>query len=234
MRDRKIERRTFLQGAALAAFNASSTVADCASFIRLSLVGNITFHFFRSVTASEGAIQEVADQLTLGLLLGHLSLIDVGSGGFIPLDEAFGGHNLHQLEDGGVTDFAMAFEGEVDVANGAGSLIPEDAEDFEFGAGGAGEIVVRHLGSEYYEGIRTVNEILRRGWRGGCEFWVKLSVRGVGRDLLGRGSGRDFGVDRGEWRRFGGQRGRRHREIGFDSYFLLRGAGASFAPGAGG
>ena len=107
---------------------------------------------------AEGAIQEVTYQLPLGLLLRHPSLIDVGAGGFIPFDEAFGGHNLHEFQHRGVADFAVEHEGGVDVAHGAGTLVPEDAKDFEFGVGGAWKIVTGHLGAGYYEAVRTVNE----------------------------------------------------------------------------
>jgi hypothetical protein len=34
----------------------------------------------------------------------------------------------------------MQLKGRVDVANGAGTQVPQDAEDFEFGVGGARKI----------------------------------------------------------------------------------------------
>jgi len=110
---------------------------------------------------AESAVEEVPDQLPLGLLPRHLRLIDVGAGGFVPCDQAFGGHDLHELEHSGIADFALALEGGVDMADGARAEVPKDAEDVEFGVGGPWKDRIAHLGSEYYEAIRSVNENLR-------------------------------------------------------------------------
>jgi hypothetical protein len=110
--------------------------------------------------AAEGMVHKVTHHLPLSLLSGHPCLIDVSAGGFIPFDEALGGHNLHELQNGGVAKLAAAFESGVDVANGAGTQVPKNAEDFEFGVCGTRKIGAGHLKSR----------ILRR-----CSYCQRIS-----------------------------------------------------------
>ena len=94
----------------------------------------------------------------------------MGAGGFIARDEALGGHDLQELQDGGVGGFAV--EVVVDGADGAGAVVPEDAEDGEFAVGGFGEVrhgftagkcaLRKELRARIYEGVRRINEDLRR------------------------------------------------------------------------
>ena len=59
--------------------------------------------------------------------------------GFVADHEAFGGHDLEHLEDGGVAGGTFLIESVVNLANGGRLLLPEDLEELEFGFGGAGD-----------------------------------------------------------------------------------------------
>jgi hypothetical protein len=50
--------------------------------------------------------------------------------------QAFCGHDLHQLQNGGVTRFALKLL--MNAGNGARAGLPKDAENFDFSGGGTG------------------------------------------------------------------------------------------------
>jgi hypothetical protein len=85
--------------------------------------------------AGEGAVDEVFDDLALGVMGGEGGGVDVGAVGFVALDEPFFHHDLEELEGGGVTGFAG--EVFVDLSDGGGAVVPEDAEEGEFAVGGS-------------------------------------------------------------------------------------------------
>ncbi len=86
--------------------------------------------------AGEGAVDEVFDDLALGMMCGEGGGVDMGAVGFVALDEAFFHHDLEEFEGGGVTGFSG--EVFVDLSDGGRAMIPEDTEDGEFAVGGAG------------------------------------------------------------------------------------------------
>jgi len=80
-------------------------------------------------------------------------VVDVRLAGLFALDEALVGHDLEELEDRGVAEGAAGAEVLMDVADGGGAAVPEDAEELEFAFGGA------------WEGVRPLHEKngIRRG-----------------------------------------------------------------------
>jgi len=81
-------------------------------------------------------IERVRCKLALGFLGGEASLVDMGALLLVATDEALGGHDLHQFQDGGVAQFPFCGECVVNVADGGGAAVPEDVQDIEFGCGG--------------------------------------------------------------------------------------------------
>lgn len=112
--------------------------ADFGKFVRGGAFGGEGLEDEGGGGAGEGAVEEVFEEVALGGGGGLGGGVDVGAGGFIARDEAFGGHDLEELEDGGVGGFAV--EVVVDGADGGGAGVPEDAEDGEFAVGGFGEV----------------------------------------------------------------------------------------------
>src|SRR5882762_5574226 len=71
----------------------------------------------------------------------------------VPFDEFLLGHDLQQLEDGGVTDRLLSFsaQGVMHFAHGAPAATPQDGEDLQLRIGRAAH------GAMIYEGLRIVN-----------------------------------------------------------------------------
>jgi len=80
--------------------------------------------------AVEGALEEVAGELLLGMFAGKGGCVDMGTEALAAFEQAFLGHDLHLLEDGGVAGL-LGREGFVDLADSGGAGGPEDAEDSE-------------------------------------------------------------------------------------------------------
>jgi len=71
--------------------------------------------------SAESFLYELAEQLPLGVFAGHSGAVDLGPHGFVALDEAFVGHDLEELEDGGVAGGFRGVEDALGVADGEGS-----------------------------------------------------------------------------------------------------------------
>jgi hypothetical protein len=116
--------------------------AECIEVVFVDLVERERVHGELSGGAGEEALGDVADELILSLVLGNGGMVDVRLAGFFALDEAFVGHDLEELEDRGVAEGAAGADLVVDVADGGGAAVPEDAEELEFAFGGARELGV--------------------------------------------------------------------------------------------
>ena len=92
--------------------------------------------------AGEEALADVADELVLRFVLCGGGVVDVGPGGLFAVDEAFLGHDLEELEDRGVAEGAGGIDLLIEVADGGGTAVPEDAEEFELAFGWPWEWVV--------------------------------------------------------------------------------------------
>ena len=86
----------------------------------------------------EAFLDEVIDELKLGLLLRLGGTEDLGLLGFIFEQEAFLGHDLDHFEGGGIAGVFLLFEDVVDLPDGGGPAGPEDLEDFELDFSGDG------------------------------------------------------------------------------------------------
>src|SRR5262249_23287205 len=79
----------------------------------------------------EHALEEVGDELPLGLILCIRGLVDVRSRRLVAMDEALLGHDLKELENRRVAGVAAHLFG--DLPNRAWAAGPEDAENRELG-----------------------------------------------------------------------------------------------------
>ena len=85
--------------------------------------------------AVEHTLQHVRGELALGLFGGLLGFIDVRALVFVTPDQAFGGHDLHEFQNGGVAESFFFVEGVMDFADGGGPAIPENLKDLQLGGG---------------------------------------------------------------------------------------------------
>ena len=83
----------------------------------------------------EDALQHVRGELALGLFGGLLRFIDVRALVFVTPHQSFGGHNLHEFQNGGVAESLLFVEGVVDFADGGRPAIPEHLKDLQLGGG---------------------------------------------------------------------------------------------------
>src|SRR5205085_1417977 len=112
---------------------------------------------------------EVADHLSLRLLLGEPRLIDVRALPLVAADQPFFGHDLEHLQDGGVPGKLGVAHRVVHFAHRAGATLPQYSQNFQLRIGRTRRRRLRHDGStpyltrpvSYYEALRIVNEILR-------------------------------------------------------------------------
>jgi hypothetical protein len=112
----------------------------------------------------EGAVEQVAEELSLRLFLGSRRLVDVLPAGRFALHQALVRHDLEHLEDGGVAGLLNPIELLHHLPDRAGPAPPEHAEDGEFGIGGTREWsggFGRH-GRHYTKEFVDVNEEFRR------------------------------------------------------------------------
>src|ERR1039457_3524510 len=109
------------------------------------------------------ALQYISGKLAFGLLGGDTCFIDVRPLGFVSANRAFGRHNLQKLEHAGVAHGPGCLQSVMHLANGGGSLGPENPKDFEFGGSGFPRQLL-HGERQYYEGVRSVNEKFRSWW----------------------------------------------------------------------
>src|SRR5438067_2176711 len=72
------------------------------------------------------------------------------------------GHDLEELQDGGVLGGFAGGDDLMDIADGGRAAAPKGGEDIELGVGGAGER--GHLRRDYYEALRMSREEMREGW----------------------------------------------------------------------
>ena len=107
------------------------------------------------------AIEQVADQATLDLLLRSARSIDVRALALVSIDEPLIHHDLKLLQDRGVP-CTRILERLVHGPHRAGSQIPQDLQDLQLSGG---RVVARrssHVNSTCYEFFRNVNEGIRR------------------------------------------------------------------------
>jgi hypothetical protein len=90
--------------------------------------------------SGEEALRDIAKELVLRLVLRGSGVIDVRLAGFLALNETFVGHDLKKFKNGGVADGASATDLVMNLADGGGAALPENAEQLEFAFGGAGEL----------------------------------------------------------------------------------------------
>src|SRR5689334_11522523 len=96
-----------------------------------------------------------------------MRLVDVSSLLFITFYQPLFCHNLQEFEDGCVARRPLFVEGFLDLADGAGTALPEHSQYCEFSVGWPWRTALCHwfhssVAASYYEGLRSVNEILRR------------------------------------------------------------------------
>jgi hypothetical protein len=106
--------------------------------------------------AGEEAVAEVFEESALHGILRERCAVHVRAVGFIAHDEALGGHDLEELEDGGVAGWPFFIESFVNVPHGGRFLLPEDLEEREFGFRGAGD------GRTVFHDVTTLYEVLRK------------------------------------------------------------------------
>src|SRR6185503_18147229 len=122
----------------------------------------------------ERAVEQIADQLPLGLIFCIRSLVDVGSLRLVPDDELLLRHDLKELENRRISGFTV--QGFGHLANGAGTMGPQNAKDGELAIGrfpARGlhvRIVYDIFRSCQYESFRSVRTAAarardRRAWR---------------------------------------------------------------------
>src|SRR5262249_11006101 len=85
---------------------------------------------------SEGAVQKLIDQLTLGGLLRDDRRVQVSPVLFIPLNQPFFHHDLHEFKRRRVADGLRTIEFSIHVANGGRSSSPQHLKDLKFSVGG--------------------------------------------------------------------------------------------------
>jgi hypothetical protein len=76
--------------------------------------------------------------LPLGLFLSYLGVIDMGIGRLISSYQPFAVHDLQVFEGGGVSCLPIGVEMFVDLTDGARTVLPEDAQNGQFGLGWRG------------------------------------------------------------------------------------------------
>ncbi len=99
---------------------------------RCTLAGEGLKHELRG-RAAERAIHQVADELTLGLLLAETRMIDVRTVALVAADEPLLRHDLHQLECCGVGSGPVPHQHFMHLPHGAGAELPEHAQDRKLG-----------------------------------------------------------------------------------------------------
>jgi hypothetical protein len=111
--------------------------------------------------AFENALQYVPGKLTLSLLSRQARLIDVRSLAFVSANYSLCGHDLKKFEYAGVACGPFLLQRVVDLPDRGRAAGPENPEDFKLRCG---RFLRRsfHGKRPYYEGIRSVNENLRR------------------------------------------------------------------------
>lgn len=119
-------------------------LADLVEFFLGGLAPGQSMHHELGGRAGEGPLQQIADQLALGLGRRLHRFIDMRPLALVALDGAFGGHDLHRLQNAGIADRTRLAEPVEDLADGRRSLLPEDAQDVELGWGWFAGCVIHH------------------------------------------------------------------------------------------
>src|SRR5262249_21711414 len=87
--------------------------------------------------AAEGALEEIPEQLALGLFGRGPRRVHVGPLALIATDQALLRHDLQELQDGGVAELPAPGQPVVDLADRARTALPEHSQDLELGSGGS-------------------------------------------------------------------------------------------------
>lgn len=121
------------------AFVLREEFADFGEFLRRDAAGVEGAHDEVHGGAAKAALDEIVEEVKLGLFLGLGGGVDLGALGVVFEEEAFVGHDLDHFEGGGVAGVGAVWEEcVVDLSYGGGADVPEDAEDGEFDVGGDG------------------------------------------------------------------------------------------------
>src|SRR5205823_8450374 len=107
---------------------------------------------------AERAIHEIADELTLRLLLAQPRTIDVRAVPLVAFDESFFRHDLQQFQGGRIRGRTLASQDVVYLPDSAGAAIPQHAQDRQFGVCGPGNGGSRgccHWTRSIYEQLRS-------------------------------------------------------------------------------
>src|SRR5215471_2281333 len=160
--------------AALLAEKASSRWSSAIPFIFIEQAAQLIDLFAGGLFASEhmhhelarrafeDPLQDIARQLAFGLLCGQACCIDMRTLRFVSLNQTFCGHDLKEFQDAGVTDIFSFGQRFMDFSHRGRATRPQDAKDFELGGSRLLRGRLLHDKAQYYEGIRSVNENVRR------------------------------------------------------------------------
>src|SRR5687768_3032253 len=128
--------------ASLPAVAAVNQFANLGQFFGRRAFGGKRLHHQLRRGSAERPVHQIADELTLRLLLRQPRMVDVGPVGLVAADEAFFRHDLEKLERGGIGGRALPAEHLVHLTDRAGSAIPEHTQDGELGVGRSGRLLV--------------------------------------------------------------------------------------------
>src|SRR5579872_2100897 len=117
----------------LFALHAIEDVSDLAELVGRRALGGERLHDELPRRAAECAIEQVADELALRLVFAERRPIDVRPFALVAFDQALLGHDLQQLQRGGVGAVPAARELLVNLTNRARPAFPENPQDGELG-----------------------------------------------------------------------------------------------------
>ena len=86
--------------------------------------------------AVKDALQNIRCKLALGFFGGLLGLVDVCALLFIAANQPLGCHDLHELQDSGVSESLFFLQSIVDFAYRGRAALPKDLKDLQLGGCG--------------------------------------------------------------------------------------------------
>src|ERR1017187_4737717 len=114
--------------------------ADLRQFLRRRLARRESAQDQALRRAAERALKQVARQLALRPFAWPVGFVNVGALAFVAPHQALLGHDLQQLENGGVLRGLAARHGFMHVAHRGGAACPKDGQDFQLAIGGSRRI----------------------------------------------------------------------------------------------